>query len=306
MSQARSSSLYTSLGLVTLVLWSTTLPIARVLTEDLGYFTTGFCIYFGGGLLTCGFSALRAGELTKMWNLPRKYLFLCGSLFVSFFTLFYFALGTAANRQQSVIVGMLNYLWPALTLVLSVPILGKRPHWTLLPGILLALSGIVLAIAQNSGLSFAQIPELIQANGLSYLSAGLGAVTWALFTNFSKKLNPPSGATPLFLLATGLVMGVLAFSHPVEAHWSSRSFWGLVFIIIFPVSMGYSFWERGARHGNIILLSTLAYFVPLASVIWCAIYFQLQIPAGVWLGCVLVILGALLCQYSFKEPSAAS
>ncbi len=303
---SRHTHFNTGLGLISILLWSSIVPVGRVLTEDLGIFGAAFWMYFGSGILTCVLAAMQPGKLQGMWRLPRKYLLLCGGLFVVNLTLFHYALGSASDRQQAVIVGMLNYLWPAYTLALSVPILGKRARWTLLPGMLLAIGGISIAVTQNAGSDMNQLTSTLKANWVPYVCATLGATCWGLFTNFSTKLTNTSGAMPLFLLATGLVMGLFCLNQPFEAHWRPQTFAALAYITVLPVSMGYILWERAARHGNFILLSTIAYFIPLCSIIICALYFQIHIQAGVWMGCGLVILGALLCQKSFKaHPSPA-
>ena len=49
------------------------------------------------------------------------------------------------SREEVLAVGLINYLWPSLTLLLSVPILGYRSRWFLGPGMLVATAGMVVA-----------------------------------------------------------------------------------------------------------------------------------------------------------------
>ena len=51
-------------------------------------------------------------------------------------------------------LGLLNYLWPMLTLVLSIPLLHTRPTLGLIPGVVLAMAGIVLATMQHQPLAW--------------------------------------------------------------------------------------------------------------------------------------------------------
>jgi drug/metabolite transporter (DMT)-like permease len=73
----------------------------------------------------------------------------CGSLFVLYTTLLYLAVGAAGTRQQVLEIGILNYLWPALTIVLSLFLLDHHACWGLVPGTLLSVLGVVMVITQS-------------------------------------------------------------------------------------------------------------------------------------------------------------
>lgn len=284
-----------------MALWSCTAALSRSLTEQLGTFTAAFAVYFGAGLLSLLLCAVRPGKLRAMFQLPRLYLGVCGGLFCLYMIAFYAALGRASDRPAAVVASMINYLWPALTLAFSIPILKQRARWTLWPGIGLALSGIILVLWQsgNAG-SLAHL----RANWLPYLCAALAAVSWGLYSNFSKRFaGGPGGAVPLFMFCAGLALGILRLCVREESHWSAAAARELAVVIVFPATLGYTLWDRGVRGGDVVLLAATSYFIPLASTVIISVYLGVPIGAEVWFGCLLVAAGALVCKYSMASPA---
>ena len=145
----------TIMGIVAIFLWSTTIGFSRSLTEQLGTFTTAALIYSLAGTFGLLYTQRTTGGLVRILQLPRAYLFVCGSLFVAYMCFLYLAIGMADNRAQVLAVGLINYLWPGLSLVFSIPILGRKAKPLLLGGILVALLGIWLAVGSQSGITLA-------------------------------------------------------------------------------------------------------------------------------------------------------
>jgi drug/metabolite transporter (DMT)-like permease len=87
-------------------------------------------IYSLSGLLlifTVGFPRIR--------QIPKGYL-LAGSLLNSSAMKFCLALslGYAATRHQAIEVGMVNYLWPSLTILFAILFNGQKTNWLIVPG----------------------------------------------------------------------------------------------------------------------------------------------------------------------------
>ena len=70
---------------------------------------------------------------------------------------------------------------------------------------------------------------------------------------------------------------------------------------VFPTFLAYTFWDRAMRKGNIILVASLSYFAPLLSIMISSLYLQVVIKANLWIACVLVITGAIVCKYSIID-----
>ncbi|MGB9022784.1 MAG: EamA family transporter, partial [Candidatus Bathyarchaeia archaeon] len=135
-------------GLLALLFWGSTIAFSRSLTEQLGTLTAASYIFLLAGGLSCAYVVV-SGRFGRLAHLSRTYLTGCGALFIIYMASLYVAIGTATNRLQVLEVGLVNYLWPTLTLLLAVPILKSRARATLIPGCLLAFGGVLLAAAET-------------------------------------------------------------------------------------------------------------------------------------------------------------
>ena len=129
----------TAAGILAIVLWSTTVALVRSLTEQLGPLTAAASVYVVGGLASGVRFLLSPGHLKFLFQLPRKYLFGCGALFILYMIALFGAIGFSKDRIQVLEVGLLNYLWPPLTIIFSLGLLNRRANWILIPGTLLAV-----------------------------------------------------------------------------------------------------------------------------------------------------------------------
>lgn len=294
----------TALGIVAVLLWGSTVAFGRSLSAQLGPLHAAAAVYLLSGAVSLGYFASRPSRLRIVLRLPPLYLIVCGGLFVGYVVCFYLALGLASGSRQAIEVGVINYLWPVATVVLSVPLLGTRARWTLAPGVALAVSGIALATLPASAWRSGSLLDALHRDWLPYLLALIAALDWALYSNLSRRLagGGGAGAVPVFMVATALVMGMLAWLQPpTEVRWSSRTVLELGYLGIFPTALGYAFWEVAMRRGNLLRVATASYFTPLISVVVAALYLRAMPEPGLWLGCALVIAGAWLCQHSALE-----
>jgi len=179
---------YTILGILAIMFWGTTIAFSRSLAEQLGAITAASCIYLISGILGGIYLISIPNGVKKTLQLPISYLVICGILFTSHTVCLYLAIGLAINREQVIEVSIVNYLWPAITLIFSIPILRKRARISLIPGIILALTGFYLVTVQNKILSWEGFKENFQINYFPYIIAFCGAVCWGLYSNLSRHL----------------------------------------------------------------------------------------------------------------------
>ena len=243
-------------------------------------------------------------RLQAILQTPLKYLFGCGALFIVYIACIYLAIGTATNRLQVLEVGLLNYLWPSLTLVLAVPVLARKAHYTLIPGCLLGFGGILLASVQ-SGESWEVFVGNFGANWFPYVLAFVAAMCWALYSNLTHRWakEAETGAVPLFLLASGFVLAVLRLLVTERTEWTTQTGLELAYMAVFPTIIAYAFWDNAMRRGNMILVTSLSYLTPLLSIIISSVYLGVEAGAYLWVGCLLVIAGSLTCKMSVEETS---
>jgi drug/metabolite transporter (DMT)-like permease len=297
----RHASRATAMGLVAVVLWSSSVAFIRALSESLGPIGTIVHAYVLGGLVALVLAAMLPGGLGRLRQLPGRYLWGCGALFVIYTTCYCAAVGLATDRGQVLAVGLVNYLWPSLTLLLSVPILGYRARWFLVPGMLVGTAGMVVAVAAGSGLSVPGLRASVSANGLAYGLAFVGAVTWALYSNLARRWGGEGSGVPLFVLASGLVVLPLRFWLEETSAWSARVVGELLYMALFVTVVAYVFWDRAMRKGNMVLVAAVSYSTPLLSTIFSAAYLRVAPGPAIWAACALVIVGAAVCRLAVDE-----
>lgn len=119
----------TLIGLAAIVLWSTMVGLIRGVSEGLGPVGGAAMIYSLSGLLlifTVGFPQIR--------QIPRPYLLAGSLLFVSYEICLALSVGLAGSRQQAIEVGMVNYLWPSLTILFAILFNGQKSSWLVIQG----------------------------------------------------------------------------------------------------------------------------------------------------------------------------
>lgn len=295
----------TALGGLSILFWSTTIACSRSLTEQLGPLTSGATVYLAAGVIACGVLAGRGRLLPGLRHADRRYLFGCGGLMAVYTLLLYVAVGLARTREQVITVTVANYLWPGLTLLLAVPLLGwrARPIF-LVVGTILGLAGVALAVGADGIQGSARLSWSVHA--ATTFPALLAAIAWALYSNLSRRwaAQAAAGAMPLFLLATGIVLLVARLFFPEHSDWTGHVFWEAAYMVCFPTLLAYVFWDNAARRGDLSLVAALSYLTPLLSVMVSAVYLGVAIKPLQWLAGALVVAGAVLCKRSIRTSSA--
>lgn len=289
-------------GLAAIVLWSTTIALARSLSEQLGPLTAGACVYLAGGLLCLLPLFWREASRRQFLQLSRRYVFGCGFLFVLYTILIYLALGSASDHQQVLEIGLVNYLWPAVTILLSLLLLKKRARWLLAPGTALALAGEFLVLTQGTDVSWRSFGQHLQANPTVYAFALVAALAWAFYSTLACRWSQPGsgGAVALFLPATGLALLVLRLFSPETSVWTLRAAGEAVALAAFTM-LAYALWDAAMRKGNLLLVTACSYFTPLLSTLVSCVYLQVTPGWRLWVGCVVLVLGSLLTWVSISD-----
>lgn len=292
----------TMLGLTAIVLWSATVALARSMAEAIGPLAAGAAVYCLAGLLLAGAFLAKRHSFAAVRQLPARYVFGCGALFVLYTLTLFEALGLAVNRTQSIEIALLNYLWPALTLLFSVPILGNRASWWLLPGTALAFSGVVVGVTQGA-ISWNAFASNLVGNPVAYGLGALAGVTWGLYSNLTRRWGTPGGgAVWLFTLATGLAFGIGVTFHPISAAWSVRVL-AEIGCLGLATATAYVCWDRAMREGDLALVGACSYFTPLLSTAVSCLYLRVWPSPSLWIACVCVIAGSLLSWRSIRSQA---
>jgi drug/metabolite transporter (DMT)-like permease len=299
---SRPADKATAAGLAALLIWSASVALMRGVSENMGLLTGPALASSIGGVLALAWIRLRGGSASAMLRLPRKYLYGCGLLFVACNVSLYLAIGACLDRSQTLVVALVNYLWPVLTVALSVPILGRRAKKWLPWGCLVAVAGTAVALLGGERLD----PGFwATARGLFILAMGLvAAVSWGLYSNLARLWGDPDrGAVPLFALATAAALGLLLLLRPETPRWSLRAVLEVATLGVASLMAAYALWDLGMRRGDHAFLAVCSYFVPVASTMVSAAYLGVRPGWHVLVGCALVTAGALLSSRALRgEP----
>ncbi|RKS27479.1 drug/metabolite transporter (DMT)-like permease [Pseudomonas sp. WPR_5_2] len=287
----------TACGLVAILLWSTASGLIRSVSEVFGPLGGAAMIYtLGAILLVCllGKPRLRSA--------PKLYLVLGSALFVAYEVCLSLALGFASNRNQAIELGVVNYLWPCLTVVLAIIMNGQKTRWIIIPGTALALFGI-LWVVSGDGLSLPGIVANVESNPLSYSLALACGITFALYCNVTRRYADGKNLVVLFFVLTAIVLwSKYFFSSEVIPALTLGSSLQLAAAAV-GMAGGYALWNIGILRGNLTLLATASYFAPVLSSAFAAVWLGAMLKMQFWQGAALVTVGSLICWQATRQRS---
>lgn len=293
--QINSERAATACGLVAILLWSTAAGLIRSVSERFGPLGGAALIYTLGAVLL--FVLLgRPRVRSTSWF----YLIVGSALFVAYEVCLSLALGYASNRNQAIELGVVNYLWPCLTVLLAIVMNGQKARWMIVPGTALALFGILWVVSGN-GLSLATVVTNVNSNPLSYSLAVGCAITFALYCNVTRRY---AGGQNLVMLFFALTAGVLWLKYAVSGEvipaFTLNSCAQLVAAGV-AMAGGYALWNLGILRGNLTLLATASYSAPVLSSAFAALWLGAHLTAQFWQGAVLVTAGSLMCWQATRQ-----
>jgi drug/metabolite transporter (DMT)-like permease len=293
--QINSERAATACGLVAILLWSTAAGLIRSVSERFGPLGGAALIYTLGAVLL--FVLLgRPRVRSTSWF----YLIMGSALFVAYEVCLSLALGYASNRNQAIELGVVNYLWPCLTVLLAIVMNGQKARWMIVPGTALALFGILWVVSGN-GLSLATVVIHVNSNPLSYSLAVGCAITFALYCNVTRRYAGGQNLVMLFFVLTAGVLWLkYAASSEVIPAFTLNSSAQLVAAGV-AMAGGYALWNLGILRGNLTLLATASYSAPVLSSAFAALWLGAHLTAQFWQGAVLVTAGSLMCWQATRQ-----
>ncbi len=208
--------------------------------------------------------------------------------------LYYLVLLSAYHGLPAQIAMVVNYLWPVMLVLLSVPLLGQRLNMKGLGGILLSFSGVLLlALAGRSTFEISTVPLL-----LAFASTLIWAVYWLLNTRNKGETIAVlsagfvSGSTYLFVY--GIVTGQEFSLHPGILPW-------VLYIGVFEMGLTYIMWNTALRWtSSTAVVSGMIFLTPFLALVPIAVVVGEKIAPSTVIGLLLVAGGILLEKKSRK------
>lgn len=291
-----SSRNATLIGLIAVLLWSSIVGLIRSVSESLGA-TGGAAMMYSVAsvflLMSVGFP--------KIQKFPRKYLIWGSILFVSYELCLSLSIGYANTNRQAIEVGMVNYLWPALTMVAAIIFNQQKSNLLVIPGFLIAILGICWVLGGEQGLDLPSMLANIQDNPLSYGLAFTGALIWAAYCTVTARIaNGNNGVTLFFILTACALWMKYLF---IGGQPMTFDFHAIVYLALAAGAMGFGYaaWNVGILHGNVTVLAGASYFIPVFSAALAALVLKTPLSMSFWQGSAMVCLGSILCWLATRQ-----
>lgn len=291
--QYRTTGFATAIGFIAVILWAT-LALFTALTHGIPPFQLLFLSFTIGATVNVLWLAASGNLHLADFMIPKNtWLLSVAGLF--FYHYFYF---NALAKAPAVEAGLIAYLWPLLIVLFSALLPNERLYWYQLLGALVAFIGAAGLILLKDGQSL----QLDKQYLTGYLFAIACALTWSLYSVFNRRFASVSSTATIAFCYTVALLGLLSHSLSDET-WQTPTInqWlGIIGLGIGPVGLAFFVWDYGTKRGNIQILGTLSYFAPLLSTILLIIFTEAILTTGVIIGCLGIILGAIIAVLPAK------
>ncbi len=285
----------TLIGLIAILLWSAIVGLIKSVSEGFGPVGGAALIYTCSAVLllfTIGFP--------KIQKFPVSYLIIGSVLFVCYELCLSLSLGFTHSGRQAIEVGMVNYLWPSMTILLAVIVNRQKTSPLIIPGVVLAIIGIGRVLGGNGGFSLTEMMNNVMDNPLSYGLAFSGAVIWAIYCVVTQRIARGNNGITLFFILTALTLWVKYFTSPQPEFVLSWHAWISLLLAAMAMGFGYAAWNVGILHGNVTVLAAASYFIPIISAVLAAFMLDSHLTLAFWQGTAMVTLGSLICWWSTR------
>lgn len=283
----------TLIGLIAILLWSAIVGLIKSVSEGFGPVGGAALIYTCSAVLllfTIGFP--------KIKRFPVSYLIIGSVLFVCYELCLSLSLGFTHSGRQAIEVGMVNYLWPSMTILLAVIVNRQKTSPLIIPGVILAIVGIGRVLGGDGGFSLTEMMNNVMANPLSYGLAFSGAVIWAIYCVVTQRIAQGNNGITLFFILTALTLWMKYLTSPQPEFNLSWHAWISLLLAAMAMGFGYAAWNVGILHGNVTVLAAASYFIPIISAVLAAFMLDSHLTLAFWQGTAMVSLGSLICWWS--------
>lgn len=205
---------------------------------------------------------------------------------------YYLVLSKAYQLLRAQEAGILNYSWPVVLVILSVPLLGQKIGVKGFAAIFLSFFGLILIATQGKPLNLEFTHPLGVALAIS------SAFFWALYWIFNLKDNRDSLVKITSNMIFGLSYVVLyIFLFNKWEFNGIQTIAGAVYIGIFEMGITFVWWLTALKHAeSTAKVSNLVFLSPFLALFWIRIFVGEKILASTLIGLLFIVGGILLQQ----------
>jgi len=282
-------------AIITILLWSTMASAFKISLKYLDYFQLLFFASVFSCIILFVILTIK-GKLILLKKISKPDLMHSAFLGLLNPFLYYLVLFKAYSLLKAQEAGTLNYIWPIILVLLSVPLLKQRIHWLSIVAIIISFSGIIVISTEGKIATF----EFKEPLGV-LLAIG-SSIFWALFWIFNLK-DKRDEVLKLFLnFVFGTVYVLIALLY--FSGFNSISINGLsgaLYIGLFEMGLTYVLWLKALKlSSNTAAVSNLVYLSPFISLVVIRSVIGEKILLSTVVGLTLIIVGIIIQQFIRK------
>ena len=270
------------LALISVLFWS---GAATVFKKALMYGSPWLVVFCGSVISTVVFGSALAVQKKRL-----AVSNLLSGLYLGFLNpfLYYLVLLNAYHGLPAQIAMVINYLWPVILVLFSIPLLGQKLNFRGFLGILVSFAGVVLlALMGRNAFEIALIPLL-----LAFISTLIWALYWVLNTRNSGETTAVLFCSfvfgSIYLLIFGLLGGEKIAIEKDILPW-------VLYIGILEMGLTYLMWNTALKWASsTAVISGFIFLTPFLALIPIWIVVGERIACSTVVGLLLVVIGIFI------------
>lgn len=214
--------------------------------------------------------------------------------------LYYVILFKAYDLLPGQVAMSLNYLWPVMLALLSVPILKHTLNLKSLLSISLSFIGAII-IASGGNLS-----AWGQLNPTGVMLALVSTIVWALYWLLSTKMQVDAVIKLFIGFISGTILSVgYAQMKGIQLTGYNEALWLPVFYVgVFEMGFTFFIWLKALQLApNAAKLGNLIYLTPFLSLLLLALILKEETQISTIAGLIVIIMGILSQQYWNRDKA---
>lgn len=290
MQQQRKAYLY---AITTILLWAT---VGSAFKLSLMYLNYVQLVFYATFISLCAIGGVLLVQKNTGFFRTITHRDIAHSALLGFFNpfVYYLVLLKAYSILQAQEAVALNYVWPVMLVLLSIPILKQPIGWKSVLAICISFMGTFIIATGGHILDF----RLTNPLGVG-LALG-SAVIWALYWIFNMK-DKREEVSKLFLNFVFGFIYILIFTLATGNFVipNAKGLLGVTYIGFFEMGFTFIFWLKALKYSTTTAkVTNLIYIAPFLSLLIVSVVVGEHIMLSTLAGLVFIVCGIALQQYS--------
>ncbi|OFX22895.1 MAG: hypothetical protein A2033_05725 [Bacteroidetes bacterium GWA2_31_9] len=286
----------TLLALIAILLWSTVATAFKIALNEISVLLTLFYVSLFSTVFLFVIIVFQ-NRTSEILNFNRNQVFSSAVLgFLNPFS-YYIILFAAYSMLPAQLAQPLNYTWPVMLVLLSIPILKQKISKLGFIAILISFFGVVF-ISLKDSFSFKL------DNPFGVFLAIISSVFWALFWIYNLKDKRDEVVKLFFNFLFGFIfISILVLATSEFKMLSLNGLLAVLYISLFETSITFVLWLKALKLSTSSeKISNLVFISPFISLIFIHFILGEKIYITTFIGLTLIIIGILFQQYlSFRN-----